>query len=165
MGTDCTQCFFKVLMCWCKYVFSGIYVRFPNRLLGMQKRHVTTTAHGLGNSSKFISTSSFISRVPACGHIFWRSPELCFRLLKSEITTFSISCVHPEIHYQNCIWVSVVWLNRSWDIRPIVYSTMGLEMSDWVYVLTTAELLNLCQGGTNASMQSMTLKNGFLSVE
>jgi len=95
--------FFKVLMCWCKvHMFSDIYVCFLHRLLGMQKRHVTTTAHGLGNSLKFISTSSFISRVPACGHIFWRSPELCFRLLKNEITTFSISCVHPGIHYQNC---------------------------------------------------------------
>jgi len=153
-------------MCWCKvHVFSDIYVCFPHRLLGMQKRHVTTTAHGLGNSLKFISTSSFISRVPACGHIFWRSPELCFRLLKNEITTFSISCVHPGIHYQNCIWVSVVWLNRCWDVRPRVLCTMGLKMLDWVYVCTTAELLNLCQDGTNVSLHSVVmLKNGFVSV-
>ena len=30
---------------------------------------------------------------------------MCFRLLKSEITTFSTSCAHPEIHYQGCIRV------------------------------------------------------------
>ena len=164
MGTDCTQCVLKS-ECAAVSACSHIYVCFPHRLLGMQKRHVTTTAHGLGNSLKFISTSSFISRVPACGRIFWRSPELCFRLLKSEITTFSISCAHPEIHYQDCIWVSVVWLNRCWYSRPKVLSMMGLKMLDSVYVLTTAELLNLCQDGTNASLQSVVmLKNGFVSV-
>lgn len=76
----------------------------------MQRQLAMTTVHDLGNLLKFTSTSSFISRVPVCGHTFWRNPGWYFRQLRSGITTSSISSVQPEICYQNFILVGVVSL-------------------------------------------------------